>query len=421
MPLYDIEDVQTGRKLTVEGNQPPTESDAEELFAAQTQPEISPKKKSLLAEMTEARKPPASLTLLENVGIPLLQGASDALSLSPKRILSGVEGGIEGLASSVTGSPKQLMVKPSLLMDKPLLPIPEIQTTKKTPVAGQIGAGAANAAIEFANFLQTPEFLAFLGVGGLPKTAQKAFSTAIAGQMLSHSPQQIGDAAAAAKDGDYSTASKLVTGTLGSTAIAALAAKHGLETPPKIKEPKPETQLEKGVAIEAKDHPKVAVEHPELLPEIAKDEIKLDPEAYKGEPVPTTQKVQAAMEKEAKGEVLTAEEKSAKTVSEQNNSREAFEKLAAEKGGTPLPENQVPTNQKYRVGTNPTLHTVVEKLPASKVEIANGEQPVKVKNEKTGEVTTVMESDLTPVKERTLEEKTSKKSVEEKLEELGIG
>lgn len=64
---------------------------------------------------------------------------------------------------------------------------------------------------------------------------------------------------------------------------------------------------------------------------------------------------------------------------------------------------------KYRVGSNPTLHTIVEKLPATDVEIENGEQPVRIRNERTGEESTVLESDLTPVKERTPDQRAAKK------------
>lgn len=49
----------------------------------------------------------------------------------------------------------------------------------------------------------------------------------------------------------------------------------------------PPKTMDKGVAIEAKDHPEIAAQHPELLPQIVKDEVKLDKDAYKGEKKPT--------------------------------------------------------------------------------------------------------------------------------------
>ena len=71
--------------------------------------------------------------------------------------------------------------------------------------------------------------------------------------------------------------------------------------------------------------------------------------------------------------------------------------------------------QKFRVGNSPQLHSVVEKLPASPVEIANGEQPVRVKNEKTGETQIVNQSDLTPVTEKPAVDKAVQQSKTKQL------
>lgn len=61
----------------------------------------------------------------------------------------------------------------------------------------------------------------------------------------------------------------------------------------------------------------------------------------------------------------------------------------------PSGEGQV----KYRVGDSPQLNTLIERLPQSEAEKANGEQPVRVRNDKTGKEAVVLESDLTAVKE----------------------
>lgn len=71
--------------------------------------------------------------------------------------------------------------------------------------------------------------------------------------------------------------------------------------------------------------------------------------------------------------------------------------------------------QKFKIGNSPQTHSLVEKLPQSEVEKANGEQPIKVKNDKTGQVQTVMESDLTPVKDRTSEVKAPKRNLDAEL------
>lgn len=60
---------------------------------------------------------------------------------------------------------------------------------------------------------------------------------------------------------------------------------------------------------------------------------------------------------------------------------------------------------KFRVGNNPQTHTLVERLPQDAAERENNEHPVRVRNDKTGEEQVVMESDLTPLKERTAEER----------------
>jgi len=81
-----------------------------------------------------------------------------------------------------------------------------------------------------------------------------------------------------------------------------------------------------------------------------------------------------------------------------------------------------PPNQKYRVSSQgPQLHTLVEKLHATPVEIANGEQPVRVRNEKTGAEFTTLEKDLTPVKEATEPKpKVEKESLDDQLRSVGL-
>jgi hypothetical protein len=60
-------------------------------------------------------------------------------------------------------------------------------------------------------------------------------------------------------------------------------------------------------------------------------------------------------------------------------------------------------SERVLVGKSPQPHTVLERPKASQVEIDNGEQPVRVKNEKTGEESTVLESQLKPIKPRDIE------------------
>lgn len=86
--------------------------------------------------------------------------------------------------------------------------------------------------------------------------------------------------------------------------------------------------------------------------------------------------------------------------------------------GNPVSPKAAPV-QKFRVGRGPQLYSMVEKLPQTEVEKENGEQAVRVKNDKTGETHVVMESDLTPVKELPAGQKGKKTSVEDRLKALG--
>jgi len=68
---------------------------------------------------------------------------------------------------------------------------------------------------------------------------------------------------------------------------------------------------------------------------------------------------------------------------------------------------------------------VLEHLPATEVEISNGEQAVRVKNDQTGKESVVMESQLQDVRERTAEEKDaskgmSKKELDDELHRVGL-
>lgn len=105
----------------------------------------------------------------------------------------------------------------------------------------------------------------------------------------------------------------------------------------------------------------------------------------------------------------------------------------AEDAATPKPpepksEPEQPSPEepsKYRIGNNPQTYSLVEKLSQSDLEKETGEQPVKVRNDKTGKEETVLESDLTTVRERTEEERQASKSMsagelDDELRRLGM-
>lgn len=78
--------------------------------------------------------------------------------------------------------------------------------------------------------------------------------------------------------------------------------------------------------------------------------------------------------------------------------------------------NPITADSKVRVGTNPTLHTVVRELPRSQGDLPE-EKFYEVKNDKTGATQTVELHDLTPVIERTAAERAAVKpeSIDDQL------
>lgn len=184
----------------------------------------------LRAEQQRARRT-GLLARAGELGASFLQGAEPLLQ-GPAAVMETLEKGIEGVAhaTGLAAPESRLLWRPSETMRKPIFGanIPQIETGPETPAVGQAGAGVANAVIEFANFLQTPEFVAFLGIGALPKAMQQAAMAGIAGQMASTAPEQFNEGLDAAKRGDIAGAAKAVTSALGSTAFSALAGRGAL-------------------------------------------------------------------------------------------------------------------------------------------------------------------------------------------------
>ena len=132
---------------------------------------------------------------------------------------------------------------------------------------------------------------------------------------------------------------------------------------------------------------------------------------------------------EAKGankEMLRAKMEDIKgTFSELGRLRAAIESKISKpeiKGMGGAVPSELPPNQKYRVSSQgPQLHTLVEKLHATPVEIANGEQPVRVRNDRTGAEFTTLEKDLVPVKESSEPKpKAEKESLDDQLRSVGL-
>jgi hypothetical protein len=93
---------------------------------------------------------------------------------------------------------------------------------------------------------------------------------------------------------------------------------------------------------------------------------------------------------------------------------------------TPEQAATIEAVQKYRVkGAGPQTWTMVEKLSQNEAEKEAGEQPVKVRNDKTGKEEVMLETDLEPVRTRSAEERAatkgmSKKDLDEALLKAGM-
>lgn len=173
--------------------------------------------------------------LVSNVLVPFSEGGMKALTLSPSAALETMEQGTEAAASSLLGRPVQWLWHPSETMRRQIIgKIPEVPTKPSMSTPAALGVGTVNAVVEFANFLQTPEFIAYLGIGKLPKPAQQAALADISGQVAAQAPEQFNDALEKFRKGDVAGGMKsAVSGTI-SVGVAAGAGKGAVrvgETP----------------------------------------------------------------------------------------------------------------------------------------------------------------------------------------------
>jgi len=81
---------------------------------------------------------------------------------------------------------------------------------------------------------------------------------------------------------------------------------------------------------------------------------------------------------------------------------------------------RAPTPEKVQVGKSPQPHTIVERLEQTATEKANGEQPVKVRNDRTGEESVVMEGDTTPIKMSETPKVKPTANLDKKLADAGL-
>lgn len=92
-----------------------------------------------------------------------------------------------------------------------------------------------------------------------------------------------------------------------------------------------------------------------------------------------------------------------------------------EKPTAPIVDQPVnKTEQRYKIGKSPQTYKVVDRPEPTELEKSLGEAPVNVKNEKTGEVQTVKESDLTSVNTAPQKPAQAKASLDDQLREAKL-
>jgi hypothetical protein len=113
-------------------------------------------------------------------------------------------------------------------------PIPEgehLLQANPTSTTGKVALGAERTGENIGNFLLSPLGIATLGIGTLPRAAQRGIALAFAAQMASTVPDQaaqlLQEVNKDPKDRDWTKISELLTGTAANGILATLGAAHG--------------------------------------------------------------------------------------------------------------------------------------------------------------------------------------------------
>jgi hypothetical protein len=300
-------------------------------------------------------------------------------------------------------------------------------------LAKGIGGGLRNIAESFT----TPENIALLGAmpEGVPG---KIISAVFAGQAAYSSAKDFQPFVDAVKNKDWETATSLGTQILGSAAVAALAGSHALS---KIK---PSTTGEPNASKDSQAatvHGDVrAFKEPSGVVPVAQGSGGIQSQ---GELQPGTPQQESAgqagnapaqvrpdegaiNETETNPSIAGTPNSPAVQVSDAQTapqaSGESVGKVVEQPPIVDQPVNKpaetplvAPEGQKYRVGKSPQTYTLVERLTPSETEKVIGEQPVRVKNDKTGKEEVMLESDLTPVQSQSGKPKSPKRDLDSEL------
>lgn len=208
MPQFTIEDAQTGRRITVEGETEPTPSEMEELFATYQQPaEPQPSDEAMrMSRVLRGEEIPRNPMELDAANLqrrslgPGLGFAEEAGTFRPPGIYDTLMTPLVDVAKSVTGQDVANLTDVLRVMGTSQATTPEqikgeIQAELESPYRApspteQRIAGAQQAAAGLANSFTSPVGLATLGLGVAPAAIQKGAGLVFAGDMLRQIPEQ---------------------------------------------------------------------------------------------------------------------------------------------------------------------------------------------------------------------------------------
>lgn len=214
----------------------------------------------------------------------------------PKRY-TGEEQFSQKLFTAPEISPKDIeRASPLLSVVNPLYGVTHGLSPRTADVAA---SGATNTVMGFANMLNTNEGVLALGTGGLPKDAQAAVGLAFAAHAIKDSPEAVMDFLSSKTDDERA---QNLTRLLGNLAIGTGGVLHGFGRPvsPVAGEQPPETPT--GPHKEIVDTAKA-----ELARQAEKTYEEVQP-ALQNLPGETQDKVRSIIEKQGRGEDLSANE-----------------------------------------------------------------------------------------------------------------
>lgn len=157
----------------------------------------------------------------------------------------------------------------SPLIDLPTVTGKELETLGIPKTAAAIGAGVQQGISGAAEFFTSPLGIETMGIGALPKLAQKVVSTAFVADMARHTPELVNEVADAWANEDTERLSKAVTSLGLNSAFIATGTLHTLKTEAKAEQTKETLQEVAPITAEVtKDQPTVAeiVAKPQEVP-----------------------------------------------------------------------------------------------------------------------------------------------------------